>query len=44
VIKPMGYGLDESAVDAVLQWQFAPTIHEKLAVEVVQDVTIEFKP
>lgn len=44
VIKPMGYGLSESAVDAVKQWQFAPTMDGRAPIEVVQEVTLEFKP
>ena len=44
VIKPMGYSLSESAMEAVKQWQFEGTIHDRLAVEVVQEVTVEFKP
>lgn len=44
VIKPMGYGLSESAVEAVKQWQFEARIQDGLVVEVVQEVTIEFKP
>jgi TonB family protein len=44
VIKPMGYGLSESAIDAVKQWQFEPTMHERMPIELLQQVTIEFKP
>lgn len=44
VVKPMGYGLSESAVDAVKQWQFEPSLQERAPVEVVHEVTIEFKP
>jgi TonB family protein len=44
VVKPMGYGLSESAVDAVKQWQFAPTVKGRVPVEVVHEVTVEFKP
>lgn len=44
VVKPMGYGLDESALDAVKQWQFEPSMQGRRPVEVLQEVTIEFKP
>jgi len=44
VLKPMGYGLDESAIDAVNQWVFEPSLQERMPVEVSQEVTIEFKP
>jgi len=44
VLKPMGHGLTESAVDAVKQWRFAPSMKDRVPVEVVQEVTIEFKP
>jgi TonB family protein len=44
VVKPMGYGLSESAVDAAKQWQFAPSTQGSGPVEVLYEVTIEFKP
>ena len=44
VLTPMGHGLSESAVDAVMQWRFAPSLQDRVPVEVLQDVTIEFKP
>lgn len=44
VIKTMGYGLDDSAIDAVRQWRFAPSMRQHVPVEVMQEVTIEFKP
>lgn len=44
VLTPMGYGLSESAVDAVKQWQFEPSMLDRGPVEVLQEVTIEFKP
>jgi TonB family protein len=44
VVKSMGYGLDESAADAVQQWQFEPSAHGRERVEVLHEVTIDFKP
>jgi TonB family protein len=44
VLTPMAYGLSESAVDAVKQWQFEPSMQDRGPIEVVQEVTIEFKP
>ncbi|HKR66918.1 MAG TPA: energy transducer TonB [Thermoanaerobaculia bacterium] len=44
VVTPMGHGLSESAVDAAKQWQFAPSMERGVPVEVVYEVTIEFKP
>jgi TonB family protein len=44
VIKRMGYGLTESAIDSVKQWQFEPSLQEQVPVVVIQEVTIEFEP
>jgi TonB family protein len=44
VVKSMGDGLSEAAVDAVKQWQFAASLQDRLPVEVVQEITIDFKP
>jgi TonB family protein len=44
VVKPMGYGLDEAAADAVKQWQFEPSMQGRVPVEVLQEVTLELKP
>ena len=44
VLKPMGHGLSESAVEAVKQWQFAPSMQDRVPVEVVQEVTVSFQP
>ncbi len=44
VVKSMGYGLDESAADAVKQWQFEPSMQGRTPAEVIEEVTIELKP
>lgn len=44
VLRPMGYGLDEAAADAVKQWVFEPPVQGRVPVEVLQEVTIDFKP
>ena len=44
VVQPMGHGLSESALDAVKQWQFAPSMQGKVPVEVEYEVRVEFKP
>ncbi len=44
VVRAMGHGLTESAVDAVKQWQFEASMQERTPVEVLQEVTIDFKP
>lgn len=43
VVKPMGYGLSESAVDAAKQFQFAPSMQDRKGVEVLHEITFEFK-
>jgi TonB family protein len=44
VVRGMGYGLEQSAADAVQQWVFEPSMQGNTPVEVVQEVTVEFKP
>ncbi len=34
VLRPLGYGLDEKAVDAVMHWKFSPLMKDGVAVEV----------
>ena len=36
-------GLDTAAVDAVRQWEYAPSVHDEVAVPVVTSVAVEFK-
>ena len=44
VVKPMGHGLSEAALEAARQWTFAPSLHEGVPVEVSYDVTFDFNP
>ena len=43
VIRRLGAGLDERALDAVRQWRFAPARRQGAAVDVVVEVSVEFK-
>ena len=43
VLKPLPYGLDQAAVDAVRQWQFKPATIDGKPVAVVFNITINFK-
>ncbi len=44
VVKSMGHGLSEAAVEAAKQWQFEPSTDEGVPVEVAYEVTFDFKP
>jgi TonB family protein len=43
VLKPMPFGLDQAALDAVKQWTFRPATLNGTAVDVVFNVTINFR-
>jgi TonB family protein len=43
VVKPLPYGLDQAAVDAVRQWRWEPATLDGKAVPVKFNVTINFK-
>lgn len=43
VIRPLPDGLSEAAVDAVKQWKFAPGTLNGKPVDVLFDLTINFK-
>jgi protein TonB len=43
VKKGLGEGLDQRAVEAVRQWQFAPAKRRGEAVDVIVEVSVEFK-
>ncbi len=42
VISPAGYGLDESAVDAVSKWRYQPTTVDGKPVSVLTNITVNF--
>jgi protein TonB len=42
VLQGLGAGLDERALAAVRQWQFAPARRQGQAVDVVVEVAVEF--
>ena len=42
VLKGLGYGLEQRAIAAVRQWQFAPARRQGAAVDVVVEVAVEF--
>jgi TonB family protein len=43
ILKRLGGGLDERAVQAVRQWRFAPARRLGAAVDVIVEVAVEFK-
>ena len=43
VTRSLGAGLDERAVDAVRQWRFGPARRQGAPVDVVVEVSVEFK-
>lgn len=43
VIRRLGGGLDERAVEAVRQWRFAPARRQGAPVDVIVEVSVEFK-
>lgn len=43
VLKPLPYGLDQAAVDAVKQWKFRPGMLEGQPIDVIFNLTINFK-
>lgn len=43
VVKPLGAGLDESAVESVAQWRFDPGTKDGHAVDVIATIEVNFK-
>jgi TonB family protein len=43
VIKPLPFGLDQAAVDAVKQWKFEPGTLDGKAVDVIFNLTVNFR-
>lgn len=43
VVRSLGYGLDETAVNAMRQWRFHPARRQGVTVDVVVEVAMEFR-
>jgi TonB family protein len=43
ILRSLGSGLDLKAVEAVRQWRFTPARRDGLPVDVVVEVSVEFK-
>jgi len=43
VIKGLGYGLDQKAIDAVLGWKFRPALRQGAPVEAVTQIEVDFR-
>jgi TonB family protein len=44
VLKPLPFGLDQAALDAVKQWKFRPGTLEGTPVDVIFNLTVNFRP
>ena len=44
VVRPLGYGLDEAAIEAVKRWKFKPARQDGKPISVIYGVTLNFKP
>jgi TonB family protein len=43
ILRRLGSGLDERAMQAVRQWQFAPATRQGAPVDVIVEVGVEFR-
>ncbi len=43
VLRGLGLGLDEAAVNAVSEWKYTPTFYNGRPVEVLMTVTVQFQ-
>jgi TonB family protein len=43
LMRGLGSGLDQRAIDAVRQWRFSPALRQGAAVDVAVEVAVEFK-
>ncbi len=44
VLKPLGFGLDEKAIEAVSKWTFRPGMKSGVAVPVTAQIEVSFRP
>ena len=43
VVKALGYGLDERAIQAVLTWSFSPALKDGMPVQAITQIEVDFK-
>jgi protein TonB len=43
VVRPLGLGLDEKAIEAVMKWKFRPGFKEGKAVPVAATIEVNFR-
>ena len=43
VVKGLGYGLDEKAMEAVPGWKFAPALRNGIPVEAITQIDVDFR-
>jgi TonB family protein len=43
IVKGLGYGLDDAAMTALLDWRFAPAMRDGEAVSVIAEIEIPFR-
>jgi TonB family protein len=43
LVRGLGAGLDQRAIDAVRQWRFSPATRQGVAVDVIVQVSVEFR-
>jgi protein TonB len=43
IVRGLGHGLDRMAIDAVRQWRFAPAKRHGVPVDVIAEVSVQFK-
>jgi TonB family protein len=43
ILSPLGYGLDESAIEAISKWKFSPGMKQGIAVPILATVEVNFR-
>jgi len=43
LVRGLGTGLDQRAIDAVRQWRFSPATRQGVPVDVIVHVSVEFR-